>query len=255
MSVWQEGISMKEVLRVNGLCKAKILHNIDLKVEEGEMVAIMGPSGSGKSTLLYNISGMDNADEGEIYINDKDIMKLSEDDKAKLRLNEMGFVFQQMNVISSLNVLENIVLPVNHSKKGKSDKKGNVAKAKQLMQEFGIGDIVERKVNEVSGGQLQRACIVRSIMNDPKILFADEPTGALNQSAAGDVIDTFNDINKKGTTILMVTHDAKVAKCCDRIIYILDGQIKGELALGKYDKAKTKERESKVNDWLALMGW
>ena len=123
------------------------------------------------------------------------------------------------------------------------------------MDDFHIGDLAERRVNEVSGGQLQRACICRSMMMEPEIIFADEPTGALNQSAASDVIETFLKINRDGTSILMVTHDSKNAVVCERILYILDGEIKGELKLGKYTHEDAKEREKMTTRWLDEMGW
>ena len=243
------------MLKVKNLCKNNILRNISFSVGEGEMIAIMGPSGSGKSTLLYNVSGMDQADSGEVWLGDTEIVRMSEDDKARLRLNKMGFVFQQMNMLSNLNILDNILLPSVHADKSRAFHAKQKEKALQLIEAFGIGDLKDRRINEVSGGQLQRACICRSMMLSPQILFADEPTGALNQTASEEVLRAFLRINEAGTTILMVTHDSRVAAKCQRILYILDGEIKGELNLGNYSEDGNTARHQKTADWLKMMGW
>ena len=246
---------MKDLLRVDHLCKKGILKDISFSVDEGEMIAIMGPSGSGKSTLLYNVSGMDQADSGEVWLNDTEIVMLSEDDKSRLRLHRMGFVFQQMNMLSNLNILDNILLPSVRADKSRTFQSKQKDKALQLMEQFGIRDLTDRKITEVSSGQLQRACICRSMMLSPQILFADEPTGALNQSASEEVLKAFLQINESGTTILMVTHDSRVAAKCRRILYILDGEIKGELTLGPYNEEENTDRQQKTADWLKKMGW
>ncbi len=245
---------MDRLLRVENLSKTGILKDISFTVYKGEMIAVMGPSGSGKSTLLYNVSGMDNADGGKVWLKDTEIVGLSEEERSKIRLKKMGFVFQQMNVLSYLNVIDNIMFPAVYAM-GKKNEKQIREKALKLMEEFEIGELADHMTNEVSGGQLQRACILRSMMMDPEILFADEPTGALNQKAAGTVIDAFLKINKEGATILMVTHDSKVAQKCDRVLYILDGEIRGELQLGKYDNEQEEERQGKTNAWLNSFGW
>lgn len=244
---------MKELLRVRDLGKDSILKGIDFDVREGEMVAIMGPSGSGKSTLLYNVSGMDRPDTGEVFLGETEITGLSEDGKADLRLRRMGFVFQQMNMLDNLNLIDNIVLPAVHA--DRKHKKDHYERARLLMDGFHIAELADRKVNEISGGQLQRACICRSMMLEPEILFADEPTGALNQTAASEVIEAFLQINGEGTTILMVTHDSRVAAACERILYLLDGEIRGELELGKYAQDNMRVREQKTIRWLEEMGW
>ncbi len=244
---------MKELLKVNHLGKANILKDISFEIRTGEMVAVMGPSGSGKSTLLYNVSGMDDPDTGVVTLGDTVITELSEDEKAELRLKRMGFVFQQMNVLDNLNIIDNIVLPAVHADRKR--KAEYYERAKSLMEDFHIGDLAGRKVNEVSGGQLQRACICRSMILEPEIIFADEPTGALNQTAATEVIESFLKINRDGTTILMVTHDSRIAAMCERILYILDGEIRGELELGKNIQKDSREREQKTVRWLDKMGW
>ncbi|MCI5649193.1 MAG: ABC transporter ATP-binding protein [Fusicatenibacter sp.] len=244
---------MSELMVVKNLCKDGILKEISFAINEGEMVAVMGPSGSGKSTLLYQVSGMDRADSGEVWISGTEICSLSEDDRARLRLEWMGFVFQQMNMLKNLNLIDNIMLPACCLKKGKAFRKEAGDRAKALMQKMGIERLAQRKITEVSGGQLQRACICRSMINRPKILFADEPTGALNQSAAQEVMEEFTRLNQEGATILIVTHDSKVAARCARILYLLDGGIKGEFSLAGTPQGK--DREEKVNSWLAGMGW
>ncbi len=242
---------MSELLAVKNLCKDGILKDISFGVKTGEMVAVMGPSGSGKSTLLYQVSGMDRADSGEVWMDGTELCALSEDDRARLRLSQMGFVFQQMNMLKTLNLLGNIMLPACRLKQGKASGKEIERRARVLMGKMGIAELAERRITEVSGGQLQRACICRSMMNQPKILFADEPTGALNQSAAREVMEEFTRLNQEGTTILMVTHDSKVAAKCGRILYLLDGSIQGELSLA----GAAGEREETVSRWLAGMGW
>lgn len=244
---------MAELLTVKNLRKNGILKDISFGVQAGEMVAIMGPSGSGKSTLLYQVSGMDRADSGQVWMDDTEICSLSEDDRAKLRLSQMGFVFQQMNMLKNLNLLDNILLPASRLYRGKTSKKELEYRARMLMKKMGIEELGQRRITEVSGGQLQRACICRSMMSGPKILFADEPTGALNQSAAQEVMVEFTRLNQEGTTILMVTHDSKVAAKCGRILYLLDGCIKGEFSPSGV--AGEKEREAAVTRWLAGMGW
>lgn len=248
---------MKKLLRVENLTKENILHQITFDMEQGEMLAVMGPSGSGKSTLLYNVAGMDQPTAGQVWLGDVEITKLSEDDKARLRLHRMGFVFQQMNMMANLNLLDNILFPAaqaNRSRGRKSKEELNL-RARKLMEKQEITGLEQRTIAQVSGGQLQRACICRSMMNGPEILFADEPTGALNKSAAGEVMGELVKLNREGTTILMVTHDSRIASSCDRIIYLLDGQISAELTLGKSAAETEKRREEKAARWLMEMGW
>lgn len=244
---------MSELLVVKKLCKDGILKDINFTINDGEMVAVMGPSGSGKSTLLYQVSGMDRSDSGEVWLDSTEICTLSEDNRAKIRLSQMGFVFQQMNMLKNLTLLDNIMLPASRLNKGKSSRQEIEQRARMLLGKMGIEELAERKITEVSGGQLQRACICRSMMNQPKILFADEPTGALNQSAAQGVMEEFTQLNKENTTIFMVTHDSKIAARCGRILYLLDGSIKGELSLEKI--LEEKDREERVKQWLVEMGW
>ena len=247
----------KKLFRVENLTKGHILLQISFDMKLGEMLAVMGPSGSGKSTLLYNAAGMDQPTSGQVWLGDVEITKLSEDEKARLRLHRMGFVFQQMNMMANLNLLDNILLPAVQANKGrgrKSKEELNL-QARMLMEKLGITGLENRRITQVSGGQLQRACICRSMINEPEILFADEPTGALNKSAAGEVMEELVKLNREGTMILLATHDSRVASSCDRIIYLLDGQISAELTMGKSMAGTEKQREEKTAEWLMEMGW
>lgn len=250
------------IIEAKNLCKTyvvdkrqnNILKNVSFKVEKGEMVAIMGPSGSGKSTLLYSISGMDRATSGEVIFDGRDITKLNENDLANVRLDKMGFIFQQMFMMKNLTILDNILLPAVESKKDTSPRKEKVEKAEALMRKLGIIEIADNDINEVSGGQLQRACIARSMMNSPEILFADEPTGALNRQSSTEVMEELCKLNADGTTIMMVTHDSKVAAKCSRVLYIVDGHIEGEY-ISPDASVNEKDRERALNNWLMDLGW
>lgn len=251
------------ILEVKDLCKTyvvnkrqnNVLKNVNFSVEDGEMVAIMGPSGSGKSTLLYAVSGMDGATGGTVSFDGRDITKLSNNELASLRLDEMGFIFQQMYMMKNLTILDNIVLPAMESKKLAETKKQKIERAEELMRKLGIIEVADNDINEVSGGQLQRACICRSMINKPKVLFADEPTGALNRTASNEVMEELVKLNEEGTTIMMVTHDAKVAAKCSRVLYIVDGNIKGEYQNPKDTDATKKDKERMLNNWLMDLGW
>ena len=231
------------------------MRGISFGVEKGEMAAIMGPSGSGKSTLLYQVSGMDRPDAGEVWLEDIELTKMDEEEIARLRLRKMGFVFQHMNMLSSLSILENILLPSCYADKSRAFRSSQQKKALELMEKFGIGGLGNRSITEVSGGQLQRACICRSMLMEPEILFADEPTGALHRAAAKEVMEAFLTIHGEGTTILMVTHDSSIAAKCERILYLLDGEIQGELKLGAYEEKDATLREQQTASWLGQLGW
>jgi len=255
---------MSTVIEVNDLCKTyvvnkkqnNVLRNVSFTIDEGEMVGIMGPSGSGKSTLLYTVSGMDKMTAGEVTFNDKNLSGLSENEMAEVRLDEMGFIFQQMYMMKNLSILDNIILPAVKSKKNKESRKEIEKRGRNLMNKLGIEDTAENDINEVSGGQLQRACICRSMINKPKVIFADEPTGALNRTSSDEVMCELVKLNKDGTTIMLVTHDVKVAAKCTRVLYIVDGNIQGQYELGAYEKnTELKARERDLNNWLMDMGW
>ena len=210
------------VLQTKGLCKTyivnkhqnNVLKNIGLTISDGELVAVMGPSGSGKSTLLYCVSGMDKVTAGEVFFNGRETAKLSDKELARLRLDEMGFIFQQMYMMKNLSILDNIIFPAVKSKKNRSSRRQTEERGRALMHRLGIGDVCGNDINEVSGGQLQRACIC-------------------------------------------VTHDAKVAAKCSRVLYIVDGGIVGEKEMGHFgggDK-ELRDRERELNNWLMEQGW
>lgn len=252
------------ILEVNDLCKTyivdkrqnNVLRNVNFSIKNGEMVAVMGPSGSGKSTLLYTVSGMDRLTAGNVIFDGKNIAEMNEKELSILRLDDMGFIFQQMYMLKNLTVLDNIILPACQSKKNSENRSQTVQRAQSLMRKLGIIDIADNDINEVSGGQLQRACICRSMINNPKMIFADEPTGALNRTSSDEVMEELTKLNNDGTTIMLVTHDVKVAAKCTRVLFIVDGNIKGEYNLNRYENAsQMRERERALNNWLLELGW
>lgn len=249
------------ILDVKDLCKTyivnkrqnNVLRNVSFQIHAGEMVAVMGPSGSGKSTLLYTVSGMDRITAGAVTFCGRDMSKLKDHELAKMRLDDMGFIFQQMYMMKNLSVLDNIILPAVKSNKIKETRKETVSRARTLMNQLGIAETADNDINEVSGGQLQRACICRSMMNRPQMIFADEPTGALNRASSEEVMAELEKLNQSGTTVMLVTHDAKVAAKCTRVLFIVDGSIKGEYNIDK--KLPNRDRERGLNNWLMEMGW
>lgn len=232
-----------------------ILKDIDLEIKEGEFVSVMGPSGSGKSTLLYNISGMDKMTGGSVVFGGKELSTMSEEELSKLRLSTMGFIFQQSNLLKNLNIFDNIILSA-YLAKTESRKEIN-RRAYELMERTGIAQLAGHDITQASGGQLQRVSICRALINNPDIVFGDEPTGALNSKATSEVMDILADINNSGTTIMLVTHDAKVASKTERVLFMMDGNIVAEKYLGKYQKGTcdTKSRESQLSEWLMQMGF
>lgn len=253
---------MKNILEVRDLCKTyvvnkrqqHVLKNVNLDIQEGEFISVMGPSGSGKSTLLYNVSGMDRATAGQVIFDNDEINLLNEKEMANLRLRKMGFVFQQINLLKNLGVLDNIIVPAYMSKlRSRNEVKDY---AYDLMKKTGIIELADNDITQASGGELQRAAICRALINQPKIVFGDEPTGSLNSKSASEIIEILRDINNQGTTIMLVTHDVKVASKTDRVLFMMDGKIESEYKLGKYDKnTNNKNREIDLANWLFEMGW
>ena len=232
---------------------AVIVNDVSFSVQDGDWLMLIGPNGAGKSTIVNAVSrGVPYT--GTVLFEGKDLTKLSEKELAKIRLDEMGFIFQQMYMMKNLTILDNIVLPAAESKKSRESRQEKQERGEQLMRKMGIIEIADNDINEVSGGQLQRACICRSMMNRPKLLFADEPTGALNRTSSNEVMDELVKLNNEGTTIVMVTHDAKVAAKCGRVLFIVDGNIRGEYT-GLKEISDEKERERSLNNWLLDLGW
>ncbi len=251
----------KAILSAKGLSKSfahnggqvHILTGVDLEIYEGDLTIIMGASGAGKSTMLYALSGMDRATGGEIIYNGDDIVKMSEKKLAMLRRGNFGFIFQQMHLVSNLSLMENITVP------GYLGKKLTAAevdrRAEELMERMGIAHIKTQLPSQCSGGEQQRCAIARAVINAPDLLFADEPTGALNRKNTTEVLDLLTDLNRSGQSILMVTHDARAACRGTRLIYVEDGKIIGDLDLPPYSSSEEKSRETQVNAWLASMEW
>ena len=255
---------MNTVLEVKDLCKTyvtnkrqnNVLRNVNFKVRQGEMLAVMGPSGSGKSTLLYAVSGMDSATAGSVRFGEKELTAMNQKQLAELRLNEMGFIFQQMFMLKNLSILDNVILPAFQSKKNTASRSEKTEYGKSLLRKLGIIEVADNDISEVSGGQLQRACICRSLVNHPQMIFADEPTGALNRTASQEVMEQLQKVNDDGTTILMVTHDVRVAARCGRVLYIQDGGIASEKVLGPlHAEQDLRVRERELNNWLVDQGW
>ncbi|MFJ7732612.1 ABC transporter ATP-binding protein [Lysinibacillus sp. NPDC097231] len=221
-----------------------VLDGVSVAINEGEFVSIMGPSGSGKSTLMYAISGMDGINSGKVSFDGSDLSAFSEKELADLRRTKMGFIFQQPTLLKNLNILDNIILP------SMRDNRKNVAKiterARALMTKIGIGELEKRDITQVSGGQLQRAGICRALMNNPKIIFGDEPTGALNSKSAQEIMDIISEINTEGTTVLLVTHDPKIAARTERILFMGDGNIVSEIRFQKFTGTDIDDRMNKV---------
>lgn len=249
------------VLSAKKLCKSfahnggqiHILSHIDFDLYEGDFTVIMGASGSGKSTLLYALSGMDRATAGEVIYNGNDIVKMKENDLAKLRYTDFGFIFQQMHLVSNLTLFENVAVPgyLNKSKPAAEVRK----RTEKLLEQMSVSHIKSHLPTQVSGGEQQRCAIARAVINSPRVLFADEPTGALNRKNTTDVLDLLTELNRDGQSVLMVTHDMRAALRADRILYIADGKIIGELTLPTYSQSDERSRETQVNAWLTSLEW
>ena len=251
---------MKNIIETKKLCKTfsnggvqqHVLKNIDLEIFEGDFTVIMGASGAGKSTLLYSLSGMDKPTLGSITFDGTDITKMNNDELALFRRSNCGFVFQQVYLVDSMSVLDNIMAAGLLVYK---DKKVLAKKAGELLKSVNIDETLWGKFpTQISGGEAQRVGIARALINDPKLVFADEPTGALNSQTGKAVLDTLTGFNVKGQSIVMVTHDINSARRGNRILYVKDGEIAGECILGRYVSGD-KERHQKLAGFLATMGW
>ena len=230
-----------------------VLDGVDVDIYAGDFTVVMGPSGAGKSTLLYALSGMDGVTDGEVLFQGRRISGLPETEMARLRACSFGFVFQQTHLVSNLTLYENVAVAGYVSKK--SPPQETAKRASALLERMRVGDARERLPNQVSGGEAQRAAIARAMINDPGLLFADEPTGALNRSNSEEVLDLLSQLNRDGQSILMVTHDVRAALRGNRILYLEDGKILDELALPGYEAEGARERETQLNVWLSALQW
>ncbi len=251
----------KSILQTRQLCKTfssdgqqqHVLTNLDIDIYEGDFTIIMGSSGSGKTTLLYALSGMDAPTLGKIIFQGTQIQDLNSDELAKFRKKHCGFIFQNIYLLENMSIMDNILTAgylVNNNKPE------IIQRAKELFQQVGLTEGIWRKFpNQLSGGEKQRAALIRSLINKPDIIFADEPTGALNSSTGKDVLDILTKVNQNGQSIVMVTHDIKAAIRADRIIYLMDGKVCGELILDKYTEANMEVRTKKARDFLQENNW
>jgi putative ABC transport system ATP-binding protein len=248
------------IIKTNDLCKSfeinkigqKVLKNINLEIYRNDFTVIMGPSGAGKSTLLYALSGMDSPTSGNIIFNDSDITKLNQNDLALFRRKNCGFIFQSVYLINSMNVMDNVLIQGLLKEK---DKKKIISKASTLLDNVDIKEELRHKFpSQLSGGEAARVGIARALISEPDLIFADEPTGALNSTTGKDVLDTLTEFNRKGQSIVMVTHDINSALRGNRILYIKDGEVAGELELDRYTDSD-ESRKEKLNSFLVNMGW
>ncbi len=252
---------VSSILQTEKLCKSfsnggmqqHVIKNLDMEIRKGDFTVIMGASGSGKSTLLYALSGMDKPTMGKVKFDGREIQNLSNDELAVFRRGNCGFVFQSVYLLENQTVLDNVLTGALIVQKNSPEL---VNKAKDLLKKVGLTDEDMKKYpNQLSGGEAQRVGIVRAIINDPKILFADEPTGQLNSASSKDVLDIFSNIHKNGQSIVMVTHDLKTALRATRVIFLRDGGIVGEYEMPVYGTDDIKQRRSDLQKFLDEMGW
>ncbi|BAH06595.1 ABC transporter ATP-binding protein [Clostridium kluyveri] len=217
-------IEIKNVSKIYNMGKEKViaLDNVNLTIKEGEFAAIVGPSGSGKSTLMHLVGGLDTPTSGSIFIDGKDISKLKDKDMSKYRNKSVGFVFQSFNLENTQTALENVMMPLIFSG---IDKRKRKVKAEKALEMVGLKDKIKNKPTELSGGQRQRVSIARALVNEPRIIFADEPTGNLDSKNGQLIMNLLSDLNEKGYTVIMVTHNMEEAKRARRIISIKDGKV------------------------------
>lgn len=235
-----------------GAESTRVLDGVSVEINEGEFVAVMGPSGSGKSTLLFALSGMDGIDGGKVLFDGQDLSALRENELADLRRTKMGFVFQRPTLLKNLNILDNIILPSLHG--GRRNLSQIIDRARTLMKRSGIVELAERDMTQVSGGQLQRADICRALMSSPRIIFGDEPTGALNSQSAEEIMHLFSEINAEGTAVMLVTHDARVAARAERIMFMRDGKIVSDMRLPQQNGTGMDEKTEAVTARMRELG-
>ena len=246
----------KTILHGTGMIKrfekTEVLHGIDIDVYAGDFTVIMGSSGSGKSTLLYALSGMDRLSEGSVFYREKEITKASEKELESLRAGEFGFVFQRTHLVSNLTLEENIhmagLVCVSMSEQETRERTA------ELIDRMGLSGAAKRLPSQVSGGEAQRAAVARALMGRPAVLFADEPTGALNKANTVEVLNLLTAAYDEGQTVLLVTHDREAALRGNRILYLEDGMVTGELQLTPY-RGRDEVRENQLTHWLEGFRW
>lgn len=246
-------LTAKEIVKIYPGAQEPVLNHINVEIYDGDFTVIMGPSGAGKSTLLYALSGMDTISSGQVLYKGKELGSLSEKKMAKLRASEFGFVFQQTHLVSNLTLFENVAV-AGFLEKGKSEQAVR-NRVQELLKQMNVEKAKDRLPSEASGGEAQRAAIARAMINRPGLLFADEPTGALNRKNSEEVLDLLTCLNREGQSILMVTHDVKAAIRGTRILYLEDGKLLDEMPLPSFDVKTAKEREEKLSAWLTALSW
>jgi len=217
-------VAIKKLSKVYqmGTVELHALRAIDLEIAEGKYIAIMGPSGSGKSTLLNLLGCLDRPTHGHYYLGGEDVSGLDDDALSQIRGKRIGFIFQSYNLIAQLNVIENIEVPLYYQSMGERE---SVERARELAELVGLRDRMKHRPTELSGGQQQRVAIARALANDPLIILADEPTGNLDSESGGEILQILSDLNRQGKTVIVVTHDPKVAQRAEEVIHLLDGRI------------------------------
>ena len=218
-------VKLNEIVKIYNPKKAnefEALHEVSAEIKDGEMVAVIGKSGAGKSTLLHILACIDSYEGGEYYIDDTLVKKLSEKKYAQIRNEKIGMVMQDFALVEDFSAIDNVMIPLNFAKKKVKDKK---KKALEALEAVGMGELAKKPCNKLSGGQKQRVAIARAIVNNPSMILADEPTGALDTKTSAEIMELFHDLNERGRTVIIVTHDPKVAEQCDRVIEISDGEI------------------------------
>jgi len=239
---------MPNLIEINGITKIYemgtemlyALNGVDLNIEKNEYVAIMGPSGSGKSTLMNIIGCLDSPSGGDYILNGKHVHDMDDDELAEIRNREIGFVFQTFNLLARSDALHNVELPLIYSGMSHRDR---IARAEESLVNVGLGDRMKHKPNELSGGQRQRVALARALVNNPSIILADEPTGNLDSKTGEEIMTLFEELNRKGNTIILVTHEEDIAKHAHRIVKIRDGLIESDITKDKYLKEKVENAE------------
>ena len=212
-----------------GKMTVPVLKDVNFSMEEGEYTAIMGPSGSGKTTMMNIIGCLDKATSGDFYLDGQDINKCTENEMSDIRLHKIGFVFQSFHLLPKQTALENVEMPLTYAKVPKKERR---EKALRALERVGLADRVDFRPNQLSGGQMQRVAIARAIVNSPKLLLADEPTGALDTKSGEQVMELFQSLNKEGVTVLMITHDPEIASFAKRVVTIRDGVLSEKGGIG-----------------------